>query len=240
MNTTTHVQPGLSPQVKRGVARWIIRETLGIVMLAAMLFLAAGTSAWTAGWAMVVVMAGWVLATAVVVIPRNPELLAERVGPKKGTKTWDTVLLSLYGTVMMILWIVAGLDVRNGWSSGIGPAAQIAALLIVIAGYGLVVWATGTNAFFSQVVRIQTDRGQTVVSTGPYRYVRHPSYVGMLLVMVCAPLMLGSWWALLPGCFSALLLIIRTALEDQTLRAELPGYREYTQRVRYRLIPGIW
>ncbi len=240
MNTTTHVPSGLSSQVKRGVARWIVRETLGIVMLAAMLFLAAGTPAWIAGWAMVIVMAGWVLATAVVVIPRNPELLAERVGPKKGTKTWDTVLLSLYGTVMMILWIVAGLDVRNGWSSGIGPAVQVVALVIVIAGYGLVVWATGTNAFFSQVVRIQTDRGQYVVTTGPYRYVRHPSYVGMLLVMMTAPLMLGSWWALLPGCVSALLLIIRTKLEDQTLRAELPGYSEYAQRVRYRLIPGIW
>jgi protein-S-isoprenylcysteine O-methyltransferase Ste14 len=188
----------------------------------------------------VIVMTGWVAATAIVVIPRYPELLAERVGPKKGAKKWDTALLGLYGVLMMVMWIMAGLDFRNSWSSGISAAAQIIALLIVIGGYALVVWATGTNAFFSQVVRIQTERGQTVVSTGPYRYVRHPSYVGMILVMVGAPIMLGSWWALIPGVISAVLMIIRTALEDKMLQAELPGYVEYTQRVRYRLIPGIW
>jgi protein-S-isoprenylcysteine O-methyltransferase Ste14 len=240
MSTTTEAQQGMSPQVKRGVTRWIVRESMGIVMLAVMLFLAAGTLSWIAGWAMVTVMAGWVAATAIVVMPRYPELLAERTGPKKGAKTWDTALLGVYGVAMMIMWIVAGLDFRNGWSSGIGPAAQIGALLIVIAAYGLVVWATGTNAFFSQVVRIQTERGHTVISTGPYRYVRHPAYVGMILVVLGAPILMGSWWALIPGVVSALVVIVRTKLEDQTLQAELPGYVEYTERTRYRLVPGIW
>ncbi|CAG0926643.1 hypothetical protein TFLX_00145 [Thermoflexales bacterium] len=240
MSTAMQVQHGMSPQVKRGVTRWIVRESMGIVMLAVMLFLAAGTLSWIAGWAMVIVMTGWVAATAIVVIPRYPELLAERVGPKKGAKTWDTALLSLYGVMMMIMWIVAGLDWRYRWSSGIAPVTQIGTMLIVIAGYTLVVWATGTNAFFSQVVRIQTERGQTVVSTGPYRHVRHPSYVGMILVMLGAPIMLGSWWALIPGVISAVLMIIRTALEDKTLQAELPGYVDYTQHTRYRLIPGMW
>jgi protein-S-isoprenylcysteine O-methyltransferase Ste14 len=233
-------QHGMSSQVKRGVTRWIVRETMGIVMLAVMLFLAAGTLSWIAGWAMVIVMTGWVISTAIVVMPRYPELLAERTGPKKGAKTWDTALLSVYGVAMMIMWIVAGLDFRNGWSSGIGPAAQIGAMLIVIAAYGLVVWATGTNAFFSQVVRIQTERGHTAVSTGPYQYVRHPAYVGMSLVVVGAPIMLGSWWALIPGVISAVVVIVRTSLEDKTLQAELPGYAEYAQHTRYRLIPGIW
>ncbi len=240
MSTVTQVQHGMSPKDKRGVTRWIVRETMGIVMLALLLFLAAGTLSWIAGWAMVIVMAGWVIATAFVVMPRYPELLAERTGPKKGAKTWDTALLGLYGVAMMIMWIVAGLDFRNGWSSGIGPAAQIGAMLIVITAYTLVVWATGTNAFFSQVVRIQTERGHTVVSTGPYRYVRHPAYVGMILVVLGAPIMLGSWWALIPGVISALLVITRTALEDRTLQAELPGYAEYAQRVLYRLAPGVW
>jgi protein-S-isoprenylcysteine O-methyltransferase Ste14 len=240
MSTTTEAQQGMSPQVKRGVTRWIVRESMGIVMLAVMLFLAAGTLSWIAGWAMVTVMAGWVAATAIVVMPRYPELLAERTGPKKGAKTWDTALLGVYGVAMMIMWIVAGLDFRNGWSSGIGPAAQIGALLIVIAAYGLVVWATGTNAFFSQVVRIQTERGHTVISTGPYRYVRHPAYVGMILVVLGAPILMGSWWALIPGVVSALVVIVRTKLEDQTLQAELPGYVEYTERTRSRLVPGIW
>jgi len=119
MSATMQVQHGMSPQVKRGVTRWAIRESMGIVMLALMLFLAAGTVDWIAGWAMVIVMAGWVIGTAVAVIPRYPELLAERVGPKKGAKTWDTALLGLYGLAMMITWIVAGLDLRYSWSSGI-------------------------------------------------------------------------------------------------------------------------
>lgn len=240
MSITTQVQHGMSPQIKREVTRWAVRETMGTVMLALMLFLAAGTVNWIAGWVMVIVMAGWVIATAVVVIPRYPELLAERVGPKKGAKSWDTALLGLYGLAMMIMWIAAGLDLRYGWSSGPGPVAQIATMLMVIAGYALVVWATGTNAFFSQVVRIQTERGHTVISSGPYRFVRHPAYVGMILLVLGAPIMLGSWWALIPGVISAVLMIVRTALEDKTLQAELPGYVEYTQHTRYRLLPGLW
>jgi protein-S-isoprenylcysteine O-methyltransferase Ste14 len=186
----------MSPEVKRSIIRWVIRETMGVVMLAALLFLTAGTANWIAGWAMVIIMAGWVIATAAVVIPRYPELLAERVGPRKGSKKWDTLVLSLYGLAMMILWIVAGLDQRYGWSSGIEPMAQIGAMLLVIGGHALVVWATGVNAFFSQVVRIQTERGHTVVSGGPYRYVRHPAYAGAILLVSGAPIMLGSWWAL--------------------------------------------
>lgn len=240
MNTTPQVKSGMSPQVRRSVIRWAVRETLGVVMLALLLFLAAGTVNWIAGWAMVIVMAGWTLATAAVVIPRYPELLAERVGPRKGAKTWDTVLLSLYGGVMMIVWLVAGWDVRYGWSSGLGPVAQIVALLIVIAGHALVVWATGTNAFFSQVVRIQTERGHSVVSDGPYQRVRHPAYSGAILLALASPIMLGSWWALIPGVICAILMIVRTALEDKTLQVELPGYTEYTQRTRQRLLPDVW
>jgi protein-S-isoprenylcysteine O-methyltransferase Ste14 len=240
MNAATQPQHGMSPQVKRGVTRWAVREAMGVIMLGVLLFLTAGTTNWLAGWAMVIIMAGWVIATAVAVIPRYPELLAERVGPRKGSKTWDTVILSLYGLVMMIMWIVSGWDLRYGWSSGIGPAAQIIAMLIMIAGHTLVVWATGTNAFFSQVVRIQAERGHTVVSSGPYRYVRHPAYVGAILLVLSAPLALGSWWALIPGIICAVLMIVRTALEDKTLQAELPGYKDYAQHTRYRLLPGVW
>ncbi len=118
--------------------------------------------------------------------------------------------------------------------------AQIGALLLVIAGHALVVWATGVNAYFSQVVRIQTERGHTVVSNGPYRYVRHPAYAGAILLVLSAPIALGSWWALIPGAICAVLMILRTALEDKTLQAELPGYLEFTQHTRYRLLPGVW
>ena len=240
MKTDLLVQHGMSPSVKRSVARWAVRETMGVVMLALLLFLTAGTVNWIAGWAMVIVMAGWVIATAIVVIPRYPELLAERVGPRKGAKTWDTVLLSLYGLVMMILWLVAGWDLRYSWSSGIGPVTQIVAMLLVIIGHALVVWATGTNAFFSQVVRIQKERGHAVVSNGPYRLVRHPAYSGAVLLVLAAPLALGSWWALVPGIVCAILMTVRTALEDKTLQVELPGYQAYMQSTRYRLLPSVW
>jgi len=240
MSVTAQEQHGMSPQVKRGVTRWAMRETLGVVMLALLLFLTAGTVDWIAGWTVVIIMTGWVISTAIVVIPHYPELLAERVGPRKGAKTWDTILLSLYGLSMIVLWIVAGLDLRYGWSSGISPFAQITAMLLVIAGHALVVWATGTNAFFSQVVRIQTERGQTVVSTGPYHYVRHPAYVGAIVLVLSSPILLSSWWALIPGVVCAVLMIVRTALEDQTLQAELPGYVTFTQHTRYRLLPGVW
>lgn len=238
--SATQIRAGMSPEVKRGVIRWAIRESMGVVMLAVLLFLVAGTLDWAAGWGMVIVMAGWVIGTAAVVLPRYPELLAERTGPKKGSKTWDTVLLSLYGLAMMIMWIVAGLDMRNAWSSGILPQAQLVAGLMVIAGYALVVWATGTNAFFSQIVRIQTERGHTVVSSGPYRLVRHPAYVGAILVVLGSPIMLASWWALIAGVVSAALMVTRTALEDKTLQAELAGYKDYAKRTRYRLLPGVW
>jgi protein-S-isoprenylcysteine O-methyltransferase Ste14 len=230
----------MSPQVKRGVIRWAVREIMGVVMLGLLLFLTANTVNWRAGWAMVFVMAAWVIGTAIVVVPHYPELLAERVGPKKGAKTWDTLLLSLYGLVMMIMWIVAGFDVRYSWSNEIGTVGQGAAMLLVIAGYSMVVWATGVNAFFSQVVRIQTERGHTVVTTGPYKFVRHPAYSGSVLLVLSSPIMLGSWWALIPGVICAVLMIVRTALEDRTLQAELSGYSAYAQRTRYRLLPGVW
>lgn len=240
MSIASQARSSMSPEVKRGVIRWAIRETLGTVMLAALLFLSAGTAQWIMGWVMVVITAGWVLATALVVIPYHPELLAERVGPKRGAKTWDTAILGIYGLLSMAVWVVAGLDVRYGWSTGIVPAAHLIAMVIMIAGYALVVWATMVNAFFSQVVRIQTERGHHVVSDGPYHSVRHPSYVGMILFLLSAPIMLGSWWACVPGALAILSMIVRTALEDKTLKAELPGYAAYAQRTRYRLLPGIW
>ena len=230
----------MSAEVRRGVRRWALREAMGVLSLALLLFVAAGTARWIAGWVAVAIMAAWVIATAAVVIPRHPDLLAERVGPRQGSKRWDTALLGTYGLAMTAMWIVGGLDVRWGWSPEVGAAARIAGGLAMIVGHALVVWATAANAFFSQVVRIQTERGHRVVEGGPYRFVRHPAYVGSLLVDLGAPLLLGSWWALIPGGLCAALMIVRTALEDRTLRAELAGYLEYTTRTRSRLLPGVW
>ena len=117
---------------------------------------------------------------------------------------------------------------------------QIAALVIAALAYAISPWAMRVNAYFSKIVRIQEDRGHSVVSSGPYRIVRHPTYLGTILFELVTPIMLGSLWALIPGALTALLFIVRTALEDRTLREELPGYQAYAERVRYRLLPGVW
>ncbi len=240
MNTNPPVEQKKKSDTTRGVIRWLFRETMGVLGQAVVLFLSAGRWDWVMGWAFVVITALWVGATALVVIPRNPELLAERTGPRKDAKAWDSVIMSIVGLALIACYIVAGLDVRYGWTVGISPSLQVAALVIVVLGYALTVWATAANAFFSQIVRIQKERGHTVATGGPYRFVRHPAYVGGVAMYLAAPVMLGSVWALIPGGLAAVLMIVRTALEDRTLLNELDGYKEYAERVHYRLLPGIW
>ena len=229
-----------SADVSRIILRWSIRETMGVAMVALLLFLSAGRWDWIMGRALVGIVAMWVIATGLVVIPRYPELLAERLGPRKGGKTWDAAIMGVVGLGTIARYIVAGLDARFGWTTGMPFALQVIGLVIAALGYALVVWATGSNAFFSQIVRIQKERGHAVATGGPYRFVRHPSYVGTILVELAVPIMLGSWWALIPGGLDAILFIIRTALEDKTLQRELDGYQEYADRVRHRLLPGVW
>ncbi|MBN2085839.1 MAG: isoprenylcysteine carboxylmethyltransferase family protein [Anaerolineales bacterium] len=229
-----------SQDTPRIVARWAFRETMGVVMLALFLFIPAGRRDWGWGWALVLLMAAWVIATALAVIPRYPHLLADRVSPKKGAKKWDAAIMGVIGILSLAGYVIAGLDFRNGWTTNIPSALQWIALVLASAGYALVVWATASNAFFSATVRIQTERGHTVATGGPYRFVRHPSYAGLVAVYLATPVLLGSWWAGLPGAAAALLLLLRTALEDRTLQAELAGYKEYAAKVKYRLVPGIW
>ena len=238
MNTSTLTKPSDgTPDISASVRRWWIGSIVGILLGAANLFIPAGRLDWAMGWALVVIMAVWVVATG---LASSPELLAERAERRKGTKTWDMVVLGLAGLAIVIRPIVAGLDVRHGWTEAMPLTLQIIALLVVMLGYALVVWAMAANDYFSKIVRIQDDRGHTVATGGPYRFVRHPGYVGTILVELAAPIMLGSWWAIIPGGLSALLFILRTALEDRTLQKELPGYAEYTQQTRYRLLSGIW
>jgi protein-S-isoprenylcysteine O-methyltransferase Ste14 len=218
----------------------LAREIMGVVLTAVLLFWPAGRLDWPMGWVMVGLMTAWVAGTAFVLITRSPELIADRLGPKKGSKTWDTIILSFFGVTMVSRFVVAGFDMRYGWSSGISLPVQLVMFGIAAAGYALLVWATASNAFFAQTVRIQQERGQTVATGGPYGFVRHPGYVGTILTELATPLMLGSCWALIPGALGAGLMVLRTALEDRTLRGELEGYEEYSRSVRYRLAPGVW
>ncbi len=226
--------------VTRGVVRWLFRETMGIVMAAVILFLCAGRWDWIWGRATVGTLVFWVGGTALTVIPSNPALLAERTRPRKGSKRWDTAIMSVVGLVILGMYVVGGLDAHFRWTVGLPTIAQIAGLMMAVLGYGLVVWATASNAYFSLVVRIQQERGHSVATGGPYRSVRHPGYVGSILAYVGTSITLGSWWAIALGVLIAVLMVVRTALEDKTLLQELVGYKDYAARVRYRLLPGVW
>ena len=230
------------PQIRRGAIRWIVRETSGNIILIALLFGVVGRWDWWAGWALSGIYILWSVATAVLILPVNPEMLAERARPHYGdTRTWDMALLGLLGLSMIAQYVVASLDARLAWSPPMPLGARIAGLVVAAFGHdGLLVWAMVSNAFFVATVRIQSDRGQTVTSSGPYRYVRHPGYLGSIMLHLGAPFLLGSLWAIIPGGVAVLVMIVRTALEDRTLQAELPGYEEYAERVRYRLLPGVW
>lgn len=225
---------------KKLLARFAFRETIGIVFMAVALFWSAGDLAWWPAWALIAVTALWSFATGMVIVRRNPDLLAERLGPRKGAKRWDTAIMGVKAILQIAVLVIAGLDHRYGWAGEVRPSIQVGALIACCLGYSLVVWATASNAFFSQIVRIQVERGHAVASGGPYRFVRHPAYAGGVLTEISTPVLLGSWWALLPGTIDALLMILRTVLEDCTLQTELPGYGEYAKGVPYRLVPGVW
>jgi len=180
---------------------------------------------------------------AVLVAGKDRALLEERmrVEQKKDAKRWDRLLVIVIGMVLTpAVWLVAGLDRRYGWSPGAGFVLGAAALVIALLGGALVVWAASSNTFFSAIVRIQKDRGHTVVSGGPYAAVRHPGYAGTVAANLAGPVVLGSLWALVIGALIVALLVVRTALEDRTLQRELDGYADYARRVRWRLLPGVW
>jgi protein-S-isoprenylcysteine O-methyltransferase Ste14 len=224
----------------RLIALYILDQVLGIVGMGVALFWSAGRMDWWPAWAAIAVWLAFYVAMDILLLRFNPNLMAERLSPPKGAKGWDRAILSLLRLVQLARYILAGLDLRYGWTGGFPLAAQIAALTVCVLSYALLAWAMVSNTFFSQIVRIQSERGHVVASGGPYRYVRHPAYVGMILFELAISTLLASWWALVAGGFCAILLLLRTALEDRTLQAELTGYADYARQVRYRLLPGIW
>jgi protein-S-isoprenylcysteine O-methyltransferase Ste14 len=170
---------------------------------------------------------------------RHPDLLKERMKPPSGKAYWSGVLFPIVQIIVQP--VVAGLDHRFHWSDAVPQAGIIVGLVIVAAGMGMVIWAELINPFFSGAVRIQADRGQHVISAGPYAVVRHPAYAGGMAALFAGGLALNSLAAILPALLIQLpVLIYRASIEDQMLRSELGGYADYASRVRYRLIPGVW
>ncbi len=243
MNQATPAQPKMPPEMRREIIKWSVQAAVGWVGYGLILFLAAGTIEWVWGWLLLIVLGIFLAAHPIILIPINPALLVEREKGlrAKGVKSWDRWIAALAGGVFpMAAWIVAGLDFRFGWTESLSLAVHLGGLLMMALGFALFLWAMASNAFFAEGVRIQTERGHTVATGGPYRYVRHPGYSGAILAMVASPMLLGSPWALIPAIVSAALYAVRTSLEDKLLRAELPGYEAYAQQTRYRLVPGIW
>jgi protein-S-isoprenylcysteine O-methyltransferase Ste14 len=169
----------------------------------------------------------------------NPEVVVARIRFHRGTKRWDRILLCFLVPAVYAVFLVSALDYGRHWWPVPWWVCGIGYVLLLV-GVGILTWAQAVNRFFERTVRIQTDRGHKVIDTGPYAIVRHPGYVGFMLFFVGSALCLGSLWALIPAGLASALLLPRTRWEDQTLQAELPGYQEYAQRVRYKLIPGVW
>ena len=215
-----------------------LRALLGPVVMIGLLFLGAGTWDYWQAWVYFIVNMIILTLMATVLTP-NYELVEERLNPKKGMKNWDKFYFAVTTPLYILALVIAGLDARFGWSN-IPLTVYWTSVAIYILGQAIFQWARYTNQYFSSVVRIQTDRGQTVCKDGPYKYVRHPGYVGGFLFTIIMGLMLGSWWASIPQVIAAFMLVWRTAREDKTLQAELPGYKEFTNETKYRLLPGVW
>jgi len=202
-------------------------------------FLAAGTIRWAACWIYFGVLGAAALAHRMVVGHKNAELLQRRKTIGAGTKRWDLVWNLLFWPLMIAAPIVAGFGIRLGWSVMPWPLSLVGALLVG-AGFTLSARAMSVNPHFEGTVRIQTDVGHGVIEAGPYRRVRHPGYAGLCLWALGQPFLLLSWAALVAAGVVVVWLSLRTALEDTTLRRELPGYLEYTRRTPHRLVPGVW
>lgn len=224
-------------------SRQVLRFIIYLCSAPAVLFLAAGRLNWGMGWVYVALALGGSLLSRALVARTHPDLLLERAqaAERQGVKAWDRILVPLAALVGPLATLfVVGLDDRFRWTGSVPRGVVVLGIVMLAAGYAWSAWAMTCNRFFSAHVRIQADRGHTVVSHGPYRMMRHPGYAGGVLADLSVPLMLSSLWGLVPALLTVAVLVVRTALEDRTLQDELPGYREYAGSVRYRLLPGIW
>ena len=232
----------MAEQNKTNILRVIVMTVVVVVVAPFLPMIISGQWDWWQAWAYALAsILSFVLSRAIVARV-HPDLIRERARfmEAKDTKPWDKILAPLLGIGSILVLLVAGLDRSYGWSSPFSLIVNILALTGIVIGYAFSSWALVANRFFSGTVRIQTERGHHVVSSGPYRLIRHPGYAGGLLGYVLIPVLLDSLWAFIPAGLLAAVMVVRTALEDRTLQAELPGYAAYAQKTRCRLIPGVW
>lgn len=224
------------------LAKTLIQLVVRMGLFGLLIFGSAGTLRWWEAWALLAIFVVYAAVATAYLARRDPKLLAERLRAspvQHGQPTWDRVLMVLMLLFGLPMYVVPGLDLRYELSS-VPVALEVVGLLVIAIGMGGVFFVMRENTFLSRVVKIDESRGHEVITTGPYRIVRHPMYAIVIPVILAFPLALGSYVALPLGLVLALLLVVRTALEDRTLHRELEGYAEYAKRTRYRLLPGLW
>ena len=235
--TTPTEQDNSKLDTRKNILKRLIQVTISVILIAILLLVSAGKTDWIYAWV-------YIISSLLVIIINAcifpPELISERGRTKENVEKWDKLVSGLLTLPWFALYIVSGLDIRFGLSLELATWIHISGLVIYLLGNALVSWAMISNIYFSTAVRIQYDRGHHVSIGGPYRFIRHPGYLGMIIYLLATPLALGSILALIPASLTVILFIIRTALEDNTLKNKLEGYKEYAKRVKYRLIPGIW
>jgi len=242
MDARRQAQPRRIAPENNMVSKMIGRTVVWIATMAAILFVSAGTARWPAAWVFLAEIGGLGVAVGLWLARRDPALLAERLstGFQAAQKTWDKVFMA----TVFVLWtgwlVLMALDaVRFGWSQMPVWAQALGAVLIALCMY-VACLTFRENSYAAPVVKIARERGHRVVSSGPYAYVRHPMYAGALLFFIGTPLLLGSRFGLAAAPLLVVVLAARAVMEERMLAEELPGYREYAQRVRYRLVPGVW
>lgn len=230
-----------NPQNKLISAYTVLGKTLLTFMVTiVVIFVSAGRFNYWQGWLFV----GFYVVFAVLTSGRyicRRGLVSERLNPGPGVKWWDRIIFRIFAALCFVIIVVSSFDAgRFGWSSEFPLFVYVLSNAVMYISYSFIIWAMFTNDFFSSRVRIQSDRGQYVVRSGPYSFVRHPGYLGVIFWLPSLSLVLGSLWGLVPAGLAMITILIRTYLEDQMLKKELTGYIEYSQQVRYRLLPGVW
>jgi protein-S-isoprenylcysteine O-methyltransferase Ste14 len=226
--------------VLAGIVKRLVQIVVVLILEALLLFGASGQIGWIWAWIFLGISVLSIIFNSILLVKKNPGMVAER-GNSKLIMGWDKIVATLYTlSLFACVPLVAGLDNRFGWTYNLSEVWNVAGAVGLASALAFASWAMLVNSFFSTTVRIQTDRGHTVCSTGPYRFVRHPGYLGFIAQCLATPILLGSVWAMWPAMAAAIALVIRTSYEDRTLQQELPGYTGYVREVRYRLLPGIW
>lgn len=236
----SEVPLGDSSSQRRAVRRRVLRVIVSVIAFPGALLLSAGRLDWLEAWAFLFLFFASSVTLRVWISRHDRALMNERLSVAPNVEKWDKVLMGIYTVLLLAMLVVSALDAgRFEWSST-PPGVRMFGWFGLGVALAVVWWAISANPFASRFVRIQHDRGHTVATGGPYRHVRHPMYAGAIIFCICVPLVLGSWWGVIPSGGISILFIVRTVLEDRTLVLKLPGYRDYADRVRYRILPRIW